>query len=171
MVYGLNLACQSNFFLVQASLQSFPGALTLPWVQKDLCVTKTQLLDIAPPSRSPSQKSFSQQTILCSCSAQKCTSVRHCSSRVLICGQVVDLRSSPCSRVSWSQIQRQPHPISEWRWLCSGELTCWGGRALGQSQASVCVSSPRSLEDSAHQTRAGCLLAGCRLKAGHHLVA
>lgn len=52
MVYGLNLACQSNFFLVQASLQSSPGALTFLRVQKDLCVTKTQLLDIASPSRS-----------------------------------------------------------------------------------------------------------------------
>ena len=58
MVYGLNLGCQSNFFLVQATLQSFPRALTLLLVQKDLNVTQTQLLDSASPVRSPVTEVF-----------------------------------------------------------------------------------------------------------------
>lgn len=53
MVYGLNLASQSNFFPVQATLSSFPRALTLLLVLKDLNVTKTRLLDSASPVRLP----------------------------------------------------------------------------------------------------------------------
>lgn len=58
MVYGLNLASQSNFFPVQATLSSFPRALTLLLVLKDLNVTKTQLLDSASPVRLPIPEVF-----------------------------------------------------------------------------------------------------------------
>lgn len=58
VVYGLNVACQSNFFLVQAALQSFPRALILLLVQKDLNVAKTQLLGSASPVRSPVMEFF-----------------------------------------------------------------------------------------------------------------
>lgn len=58
MVYGLNLASQSNFFPVQATLSSFPRALTLLLVLKDLNVTKTQLLDSASPVRLPITEVF-----------------------------------------------------------------------------------------------------------------
>lgn len=58
MVYGLNLASQSNFCPVQATLSSFPRALTLLLVLKDLNVTKTQLLDSASPVRLPITEVF-----------------------------------------------------------------------------------------------------------------
>lgn len=59
MVYGLNLACQSNLFPEQATLSSSPRALTLLLLQKHLNITKTQPLASVSPARLPDTEVFS----------------------------------------------------------------------------------------------------------------